>query len=526
MANIYNILYKKLEVNVIGICLLTLLSVSHINAQQNNYTEIPKLTQKSLFKIDFLSIQMPENEDNLGLAGLHYNFLLNDWVYAGAGMYGAVTGSRGGFFTLGVNVGIKKSLFSNLYIDTGVHFGGGGGAGAPDGGGAYILPHLNLGYQFSKFSIEAGYSYVNFFDNGNIVGHQLNFGVQVPVSYSYASFDHAQNELVIDENIINSDWYQESNKLSLLFHLNNLYLFGDTKNKDTGESLEGETVRTVGVELDSYFKKNVFLFLKVDGAYSGIPSGYMDIILGLGYQFSFNKDRTKILGKFGLGGAGGGGIDTQGGFIIYPDLSLEQKIFNNIYLSINTGLLMSPNANFASATYGFGLKYYVNQNGVLSQDGNTFTSAKFKGLEIIVGEEIYFDAERNNSEPQNMEQILLQFNYYLNKNIYVSGQTSFANFGNAGAYAEGIAGIGLSTSSKFSNKIQLFAQVLTGAAGGGFIDTGEGLIVKPSVGASFLFNDKLGLRASLGQVKAIDGELNSTLINFGLSYRISTLKSK
>ncbi len=525
MCKFLNQFYKKLKILLTCIILFSFLSISSLNAQQNNNPETPKLTQNSQFKMDFLSIGMPENEDNLGLAGLHYNLYLNDWAYAGLGMYGAVTGIRGGFFTLGVNAGIKKSLFSNLYIDTGVHFGGGGGAGAPDGGGAYILPHFNLGYQFSKFSIEAGYSYINFFDNGNIEGQQLNIALQVPVSFDYTSFNHAEKELDLNTNVENSNWAQESNKLAILFHFNNLYLMGDTKHKDTGESLKGETVRTVGVELDSYFKENTFLFIKADGAYQGIEAGYMDIILGLGYQFSFNKDRTKILGKFGIGGAGGGGIYTEGGFIIYPDISLEQKIYNNIFISLNTGFLMNPNANFISETYGFGLKYYLNQNGLISSDDKTATSAKFKGIEIIIGEEIYFDAERNNAEPQNMEQIQLQFNYYLNKNIYVSGQTSFANFGNAGAYAEGIAGIGVSTSFQFSERIQLFGQVLTGAAGGGFVETGEGLIVKPSAGASFLFNDKLGLRASVGQVIAIDGELNSTLINVGLTYRLAMLKA-
>ena len=59
------------------------------------------------------------------------------------------------FFTLGVNAGIKKHFSKKFYIDTGFHFGGGGGAGAPDGGGAFILPHFNVGYQFKKISLKA-----------------------------------------------------------------------------------------------------------------------------------------------------------------------------------------------------------------------------------------------------------------------------------------------------------------------------------------------------------------------------------
>lgn len=492
-------------------------------SQEYNNLDIPKLTQKGFAELSFLSVNMPEDEKNLGLAGVHYNLYLNKWAYAGLGIYGAVAGERGGFFTLDANVGVRANLFSNFYLNTGVHFGGGGGANAPDGGGAYFLGQCNLGYQFSKFSLEAGYSYINFFDGGNIEGQQLKVALQVPISYDYTSFKYAEKKIIIDESIKNSEWYQNSNQLSFLLHFNNLYLLAEKK--DDEESLEGETIRTAGIELDSYFKNNAFLFIKADGAYHGIQGGYMDVILGLGYQLPFNKSRTKLLGKFGIGAAGGGGVDTQGGFVIYPNISLEQKIFGNTFLSIDAGFLMTPTAAFAASTYGFGLKFYINQNGLISSDGEAFTSAKFKGMEVIVGEEIYFDAERYDAEPQDLLQIFLQLNFYMTKNFYVSGQTSFANFGNAGAYAEGIVGGGISTFSGFSNSIQLFAQILGGAAGGGAIDTGQGLIVKPSAGVSLYINDKLGIRTSLGQVISINGELNSTLINIGLNYRISMLKA-
>jgi len=501
------------------VVILLFLQFFYLYPQESSNLNIPKLSQKGFAELSFLSVKMPEDEENLSLAGIHYNLYLNDWAYAGLGMYGAVAGERGGLFTLDVNAGIRKNLFSNIYVNTALHFGGGGGANAPDGGGAYFLGHFNLGYQFSKFSIETGYSYLNFFDQGNIEGHQLNVAVQVPMSYSYTLFKHSEKELAIDESIHGSDWYQKSNLVSFVLHFNNHNLL------ENGQSLEGETIRTAGVELNSYFKHNTFLFMKADGAYYGIQAGYMDIILGLGQQLPFNKGRTKILGKFGIGAAGGGGVDTQGGFVIYPNLSLEQKIFNTTFLSMDAGFLMSPNAKFAAWSYGFGLKYYINQNGLISSDGKTFSSAKFKGMEAIIGQEIYFNAERYFSDPQNLLQIFLQLNFYLNKNIYVSGQTSFANFGNAGAYAEGIVGGGFSTSSGFSKRIQLFAQILGGAGGGGAVDTGQGLIAKPSIGASLFFSDKLGVRMSLGQVISIDGELNSTLLNLGFNYRISMLKA-
>lgn len=491
------------------------------NIISQNITIPEKKIQKAFGKIDFLSIDLPANDPNMGYTGIHYNLMLNNWSYAGLGIYGAVSGNKGGFFTLGVNAGIKKYFSDDFYIDTGFHFGGGGGAGAPDGGGAFILPHFNLGYNFKNFSLNSGWSYVNFFDGGNIKGHQLNVGVEIPLDYTYSNYKESENEFDFSD-LKKSDWNQNSKKTSLMFHQNNLKIKGDTKNT-SGIKYNGETIRLAGFELASYFSKNWFAFLKVDGAFDGIKAGYMDVFLGGGYLCSFNKTSTNILAKFGLGAGGGGGIDTVGGFLIYPDISIEQKLFGDVYLALNKGFVMSPNSNVYTSSYGFGLKYYIERNGIIS-DEKSFTKGKFKGFEVITKHDVYFDAERDTNPTENLHQISLQINLNLNKNFYVAGQTSFANFGNAGAYAEGIVGLGAKTNPFLNDKISLFTQVLGGAAGGGNISTGEGLIVKPSVGFSYQLNNTLSFRTSTGYVKAKGGKLSSSFINFGVKYHLSFLK--
>lgn len=481
--------------------------------------QIPKEeTQIGFGQIDFLSIKMPDNESNMDFTGIHYNFKLNDWSYAGLGFYGAVSGIRGGFFTLGINAGVQQKITDNLFIDTSFHFGGGGGASAPDGGGAFILPHLNLGYDFKYFKATAGYSYINFFDKGTINSSQFNVAVQIPLLFKTTGFKQRENFFTVD-NLKNSSWNANSNRISLLMHLNNLYV--------TKGSYESKTIRLAGFELNSYLNNNFFFFLKADGAYHGIRAGYMDILLGGGYHLSMNKNRTNILAKFGVGAGGGGGVDTKGGFLIYPDISIEQKLFDNIYVSINKGYLLTPDSHFSSSSFGFGLKYYVDRDGTNST-GKTFSIGKFKGIETIVKQDLYLDAARDNNGGfnQNMHQISLQINFFLNKYIYASGQTSFANFGDAGAYAEGIVGLGIQTNTFFSNTTSLFAQVLGGAAGGGGISTGQGLIVKPSIGANYKLSDKLNLRGGLGYVKARGGNLSSTYLNFGISYNFSFLSLK
>lgn len=500
--------------------LLSILISSNFLIAQNN--EVPnKKFQKAFGKIDFLSINMPEtnlpNEKNMGFTGIHYNLMLNDWAYAGAGIYGAVTGERGGFFTLGVNTGIKKYLGEDFYFDTGFHLGAGGGAGAPDGGGIFILPHLNLGYDFKSFSLNSGWSYVDFFDGGLIQGNQFNIALEIPLDYTYSDYQVSESEYYF-ETLQSSDWNINSKRTSLMFHQNNLKIRGNTQGINNGK-----TIRLAGFELANYFDKNWFAFLKVDGAFDGIKAGFMDVFLGGGYLLPLNKNNTNVLAKFGVGAAGGGGIDTQGGFLLYPDVSIEQRIFNDFFLSINAGMVVSPNSHFNTSSLGVGVKYYVERSGIIADQ--SFSGGKFKGFEVIVKHDLYFDAARDKDfSDQDLHQIALQINFDLTKNIYVAGQTAFASFGNAGAYAEGIVGFGAKSNPFLSNKVILFGQVLAGAAGGGDISTGEGLIFKPSAGFNYKLNNSLSLRASGGYVKAKGGALSSALLNLGIKYHLSFLK--
>jgi hypothetical protein len=475
-----------------------------------------KKTQKAFAKLDFLSLDLPADDPNMGFTGIHYNLMINNWSYAGLGIYGAVSGNKGGFFTLGINAGIKKYFSNNLYIDTGFHFGGGGGASAPDGGGAFILPHFNLGHNFKNFSINSGWSYVDFFDGGNIKGHQVNVGIEIPLDYTYSNYEASENTFDVTD-LNKSDWNINSKKTSLMLHLNTLKINGNTQGINNNK-----TIKLAGFELASYFTKNWFAFLKVDGAFDGIKAGYMDVFLGGGYLYAFNKNNTNILAKFGVGAAGGGGIDTQGGFLLYPDISLEQRIFKDLFIAINKGFVLSPNSHFNTSSLGIGLKYYIERNGIIAD--KSFSNGKFKGIEVVVKQDFYRDAKRDSNVSEDMHQISLQINLDINKNIYVSGQTSFANFGDAGAYAEGIVGLGAKTNPFLNDKITIFGQVLAGAAGGGGISTGEGLIVKPSAGFSYKLNNTLSFRTAAGYVKAKGGSLSNSFINLGIKYHLSFLK--
>ena len=107
-------------------------------------------------RLNFIPVEMPVSKfpnlkPTMGLAGLHYQTPINNWLYGGAAFHFAVTGDQGGLFTLGAELGINKKLYKNLYIDANFHFGGGGGYRNLVNDGGFINP--NIGLQYKKIII-------------------------------------------------------------------------------------------------------------------------------------------------------------------------------------------------------------------------------------------------------------------------------------------------------------------------------------------------------------------------------------
>ena len=129
----------------------------------------------------------------------------------------------------------------------------------------------------------------------------------------------------------------------------------------------------------------------------------------------------------------------------------------------------------------------------------------------------------NNSD---LQQIALKINYDLSKRFYVSGEASFAYDGGAGGYAHGIFGLGIKSNRFLNQKVSLFAEAAGGVAGGGGVDSGEGILVRPSLGMNYHVNDDFNFNISAGQMWSPYGNVNSTNINIGFTYSLSVLNLK
>ena len=66
--------------------------------------------EKASIRTSFENVKISSDED-MGLMGLNYLLEPNDNFYYGVGLYGALSGTRGGFFVGGFNLGLKYPIY-------------------------------------------------------------------------------------------------------------------------------------------------------------------------------------------------------------------------------------------------------------------------------------------------------------------------------------------------------------------------------------------------------------------------------
>ena len=99
----------------------------------------------------------------------------------------------------------------------------------------------------------------------------------------------------------------------------------------------------VGVEYAYFLDENWFTTFETAGAVSGGVGGYAELLAGIGYRLPLTKDdRLALLPALTIGGAGGGKVETGGGFVTRANLGLEYRLSPHLSLIMDGGYLTAP----------------------------------------------------------------------------------------------------------------------------------------------------------------------------------------
>ena len=484
-------------------------------------TQMKPLNWRSrTLRFSFEEIDMPDAGENMGLYVIGAYDRLNSWLYGGITLYGAASGSRGGFFTGGYTLGVEHKLTDKWILDAGGYLGAGGGGSAAQGGGLMIRPHIGLKYDFNWSSLGLNYTYVDF-PNGDISSDAIALSLDIPFSSPTLNLE---DDGMTAANYFGSDWKNVSSHRSHLAARIRAYSPSTGSKTTSGGSLN-DSLGLVGVEYSYFLDKNWFATFETAGAVSGGVGGYAELLAGLGYRLPLTKDdRLALLPSLTIGGAGGGAVETGGGFVSRANLGLEYRLSPHLSLIMDGGYLTAPAGNFDTTYLGFNLAYVMetfaqDQKGAPLKETDLIQTTKWR---FRPAHQWYFDAQRRGGSSRDMQLIGGKIDWMGGDSWYLTGQGLSAYAGGAGGYSEGHWGVGV-IGPKWNNW-QLYGEMLIGAGGGGGVDSGSALLYKPSFGIEYNLNKEFSLQTGIGKVISKDGNLDANTLDVSLVWRFRSLK--
>ena len=419
------------------------------------------------------------------------------------GLYGAAQGNRGGFFTFGLEGGLRGRPFGALPVEleVGLFVGGGGGGQAPQGGGLMVRPHLGAALPLGRFRLGVELSRVRF-PNGDIDSTQaaLTLGLLTdhlwipeggwspaysgPVSWSDREIELAVRRVNPRETIRNRN------------------------------GLRQQPFDLAGFSLTTDLQGPWFRFVSADGAAGGTSAGYAQAMAGVGLRLPL-PGSLGMEARLGAGLGGGGNVDTGGGGLISGEgaLTLGSARWK---ASLGLGFMRAPGGDFQGRTLTFRVSHRTRVPLPQTQ-GETLGAFDQADWRLGSGLQVYRMAPRYSSGDRQVQVLTLRADRLINHGFYFSGEAGSATGGGAGGYSAGLAGLGWETPCWAQQR--LFAEAAMGAGAGGDLRSGGGLLASVRAGWRWELRGGLGVEATLGRIRAPRGDLNTTTYGLGLQWR-------
>jgi hypothetical protein len=144
-----------------------------------------------------------------------------------------------------------------------------------------------------------------------------------------------------------------------------------------------------------------------------------------------------------------------------------------------------------------------------------------RALRVRFAEQHYF---KGNADWRSLPQVEVgnlgfQFDYFLSPEWYLTGQGLGAYTGKAGAYMTGQLGVG--THRALGTNTFVEVEALAGAAGGGGLSTGGGLVYQLNANLGWQVNEHTAVLLGAGELKAANGNLRAHVAGLSVAYRFN-----
>ncbi len=460
-------------------------------------------------------ISLPGNE-SMGQWAVGLSKQVHKNLSLGVASYAAVRGERGGFITLGLTGEGRWPLGAGWTAETGAFVGAGGGRNsfALSGGGLMLRAHTGVGLDLTTVGLagrlSAGVSHVNF-PNGSISSTQPYLSYELPFNVLMRSGWDSASELAYSSELA----ARLSPRTHELAMVQRKFKVKPGVRNDPDE--QQANFGLLGVEWRTQLGPYTYARLETEGAMGGGATGYMQILGGVGLRVPINS-RVTALASVSLGGGGGGNVDTGGGMLVDTGLALQINMSPRWFAEASVQHLRAPSGSFKANSTALKIGYRFGPGAVQGSP----TAFVAHALRIRAANQSYIQASpdwRTHHADQSVQNLGAQMDVFLSPRWYLTGQGLAAWKGDAGAYMTGQVGMG--TVLPLGEKISAEFEALVGAAGGGGLQMGSGLVAQGNAGLVWQASDALSLHASAGYLRALNGPLRAKVLGLALGYRFT-----
>jgi hypothetical protein len=469
------------------------------------------------------TLRLPAQE-SMNWTGGNLLFDAGERLRLGVGSYGAMTGGHGGFITLGVAGELRERLSPSWSTHAGLFVGAGGGNSPPTlaGDGLMLRGDLGLSYETRYGQFGFGLSHVRF-PTGEISSTQPYLLYEYPF---YSLIGRAEGTGSGQNLEVNAaPLAARGQEFSLV--LRHYQIRSDILRVD-GQPQHGR-MQLMGVEWQSHGDERWFAKLEAEGAMGGQSNGYMQILIGGGYRLPLARG-TALKLHAAAGPAGGGGVDTAGGLLLDAGLALRQHLSVRTSLELSLGEVWTPSRSFQANSVAVKLNHHFGLPALTTGEPVAWSALRgFDPLDLRVRltQQTYHGASaawRNSFADQPVGNLGVQLDHFFSSHMFLTGQGLAAYAGHAGAYMTGQLGLGAQWPVTEAWFVE--GEALLGAAGGGGLAVGSGLVSQVNASLGWRLSRSVNLLATAGRMQAANGEFRADVLGLSLAYQFTAWTQK
>lgn len=450
-------------------------------------------------KVGMEKVNLPGDE-KMGLVGTSYLIELGHGVSFGPAVYGAISGRRGGLFTVGAEASYQRQIVGPLSLAAGMYAGGGGGGAAPVGGGLMLRPHVDLLWDFGPYLAGLSASQVRF-ANGDINSRQIGLVFNAKTDFRYVPRNRiGERSEISGRSGIGFD------RIQAVF---GTYSPRPSAKRNSGADYGGK-IGFVGARLERAVSDHVYWGVEAAGAASGGVAGYAEYLATVGTETTVWPNVLTLGARVAVGMGGGGDVGVGGGLLLKGGAYGTVRLTRELGLSLEGGITRAPQGSFKA------LHMAASLNWILDDPSDVVAPLRNTRTEWVGGVERY-NALRNDGSTRVMQNVTLKANRFVSPHVYLTGQAHSAYGGGAGGYTSGLVGVGMQ--SRIWGPLHAGAEMLLGAAGGGGVATQGGAIMQPNAYVGVDVSKSLSIRLGAGKIKSLrQGGLNAQSLDLSMAF--------